>query len=528
MSEALTSKSGAACASHTSFDGGVASHGTLAKSQQCLADSYGQLADGTKYAEGGSTITRWSGAGLTSTVLDQESSSNSESPALNGSRVTKAEERHFSEHTSSAPCPTLAAVAQHQTQFYSFLPYVNCYPQYSQQAIFGCGRGEACAGNSEHSHASLGDSKRDLVQHWLKRPARLQVLATEFQNFSHCEGQNEYNIWYGRHLTDRYSRPSHLDREPALYRCNPELDAGYTAADTQPGNSEAFFCAFFAKGCCTKGNECRYKHRVPTLEDECKLEWSRDIFGRERHRDHRDDMGGAGSFNHECKTLFVGGLQIDPMAEDGIQNLEKFLWESFGTWGDVEAVRVIPKKLIGFVTYAYRVQAEFAKVAMADQNFGKHGSLLSVKWAHQDGNDKRKCPNADHSKKQKLEGMAGPAPQLRPEQEEEFVQQALQSYCSAWQAYWESLCVREIPAQEKQLNQQNHELAAPWTAVPPQCRMMDERQNSCMLGDTVCPLPSEEESVGNADTQRLLNVLNRVEGLSTADFLKAGVTGCCD
>lgn len=391
-------------------------------------------------------------------------------------------------------------------------PPIGCYgQQISQASLSG---GQAGGATIEPDPPPLCDSKRELVQQWLKRPARRQVLDTEVESISHFEGQNEYNIWYGRHLTDRYNRPSHLDRDAALYRCDPELDAGYTAADTHPGSSEAYFCAFFAKGCCTKGSECRYKHRIPTLEDECTLEWSRDIFGRERHRDHRDDMSGAGSFNHECRTLFVGGLQIDPTEEDGIQSLERFLWDTFGAWGDVESVRVIPKKLIGFVTFAYRVQAEFAKVAMADQNFGKHGSLLSVKWAHQDGNLKRKNESEELSKRLKMVRPGQPSLSNQTQQsEEETVRQTLKSYCSAWQAYWAAVCERDKLACDTPLNQQHDSL--------PHVSMHGGPQDS--YGASVSPRLREESSIRDEETQRLLNALSRVEGLSTTDFLEAGV-----
>lgn len=397
----------------------------------------------------------------------------------------------------------------------------NC-PQLAEQAL---GKGKTMSIDPDNVLFQLCDCKRELVQQWLTRPARCQALASDVENISHWEGHNEYNIWYGRHLTDRYNRPSHLDREAALYRCDPELDAGYTVADTQPGNSEAYFCAFFAKGCCTKGSLCRYKHRIPTLQDECSLEWSRDVFGRERHRDHRDDMGGAGSFNHECKTLFVGGLQVDPLEEDGIQGLEKFLWETFGVWGDVQSVRVIPKKLIGFVTFAYRVQAEFAKVAMADQNFGKRGPLLSVKWAHQDGNASRNSANGEQNKKQKTGGIDVPPQRRQTEvREEDVVLQALDSYCSAWQAYWAALCEADKPTHDSPLNQQQ-ELFAPSAHLrtfPPQCTALGWEPTSSGLGDAVSPWPREEASTGCDNAQRLLSVLNRVDGLSASDFLKAG------
>ena len=420
------------------------------------------------------------------------------------------------------------------------LSYAEFYAQYAAQlAAYSNQRGQH-GSPGEGELPQLCDSKRELVQQWLTRPARRQAEATELENTCHLEGQNEYNIWYGRHLTDRHSRTSHLDREAALYRCDPELDSGYTLADTQPGSSEGYFCAFFAKGCCTKGSECRYKHRIPTLEDESTLEWSRDIFGRERHRDHRDDMGGAGSFNHECKTLFVGGLQVDPKEEDGLRALEAFLWKSFGVWGDLVSVRVIPKKLIGFVSYAYRVQAEFAKVAMADQNFGKYGSLLTVKWAHQDGNAKRKNESEEITKKLKTgdEGRCvQPNNEVSRGTEEEVVRQTLESYCSAWQNYWAN--VYGGGEEQKQTTQVESASSQPYQRNTASVQMPNflstfnkleetQRRQGVLAGGGGGQWPNEQTQDSEESVQRLANVLNRVEGLSTADFLNAALVGAPD
>lgn len=527
MSEALATSKAACNSSNISHNVGVSDSvpaSVMSEAQRDQVRSYGCATDIAELDKAAPTATGLAGPDSL-TDQDVQISSVTNLPTLTGPTVVaQPAEVASSESGFVEPSSSCTSVPPLQPSCQSLLPYVNSCAQYAQQVAIWCGKGQPNANESEDTPTPLCNSKRELVQRWLTRPARRQALASEAQEFSHCEGQNEYNIWYGRHLTDRYSRPSHTDRDAAPYRCDPELDAGYTAADTQPGNSEAYFCAFFAKGCCTKGSECRYKHRIPTLEDECTLEWSRDIFGRERHRDHRDDMGGAGSFNHECRTLFVGGLQIDPLEEDGIQNLEKFLWESFGAWGDVQAVRVIPKKLIGFVTFAYRVQAEFAKVAMADQNFGKHGSLLSVKWAHQDGNAKRKNTNEEQSKKLKLEGIKGAAPQKQPEQkEEDVVRQTLNSYCSAWQAYWAALCMEGKPDNDGPLNQQHAMPLADWSTYSQSLGMLVGQENSCGFGDAGVQFQSKEDNAENPDAQRLLNVLNRVEGLSTADFLKAGV-----
>lgn len=517
--------SGAGCPADRVGAPDIMTDNTPEELQRGQAPSSGCVAASKASDETATTMTSGAGSGPFYTVQGLLNSSTVDAltyAELRGSKHGKPAS------SSSGVLPSRTARLQIEPICRGATEYVDCCPQFAEQAARWHGQGKAMCIEPENNLLPLRDSKRELVQQWLTRPARCQALASDIENISHWEGHNEYNIWYGRHLTDRYNRPSHLDREAAVYRCDPELDAGYTAADTQPGNSEAYFCAFFAKGCCTKGSVCRYKHRVPTLQDECSLEWSRDVFGRERHRDHRDDMGGAGSFNHECKTLFVGGLQVDPLEEDGIQGLEKFLWETFGVWGDVQNVRVIPKKLIGFVTFAYRVQAEFAKVAMADQNFGKHGPLLSVKWAHQDGNASRNNANGEQNKKQKIGGIDAPPQRRQTElRDDDVVLQALGSYCSAWQAYWAALCEADKPTHGSPLNQQ-HERVAPSAQLPsfpPQCTTLGWEHNSPGFGDAVSPWPNEEGNIGCDNAQRLLSVLNRVEGLSTSDFLKAGGLG---
>ena len=38
------------------------------------------------------------------------------------------------------------------------------------------------------------------------------------------------------------------------------------------------------------------------------LDTFHDVFGREKHREDKDDMSGVGSFNREGRTLYIGGL----------------------------------------------------------------------------------------------------------------------------------------------------------------------------------------------------------------------------
>ena len=94
-------------------------------------------------------------------------------------------------------------------------------------------------------------------------------------------------------------------RMPALHRCKPDEDSGYTKADALEKAGSTYFCVYFARGCCTEGVNCRYYHHVPTHED-CLRENDnlRDVFGRSRHDKHKEDMTGIGSFNKECRTIF--------------------------------------------------------------------------------------------------------------------------------------------------------------------------------------------------------------------------------
>jgi hypothetical protein len=81
-----------------------------------------------------------------------------------------------------------------------------------------------------------------------------------------------------------------------------EKDAGATRADSTLSSKEAankkdkrYFCVHFAHGVCAKGSECKYYHRIPTLEDDARCDELFDCFGRQRHNKHRDDMTGTAS-----------------------------------------------------------------------------------------------------------------------------------------------------------------------------------------------------------------------------------------
>ena len=107
------------------------------------------------------------------------------------------------------------------------------------------------------------------------------------------------------------------------------------------------------------GYDCMFLHHLPTGVDDANNGMLHDIFGREKHRADREDNGGTGSYMRLSRTLFVyyGGA-----AEWGGDRLRELLGKSFGEWGPVEDIHVVPSKCIGFVRYKFRASAEFAKV----------------------------------------------------------------------------------------------------------------------------------------------------------------------
>ena len=222
--------------------------------------------------------------------------------------------------------------------------------------------------------------KENQVKEWMKRPARQQVSDTR-RDTAYIEGNYDYNIWFDKYLTDRKEEKEKI---PAMFRCNPLLDTGYTKADMQEKEGGAFFCLYFAKGCCSEGVNCRYYHRVPTLLDSDKIENLRDVFGRSRFATHRNDMGGVGTFTKECRTLYVSDIKMIDCANP-VKEMVRVLYENFSPWGEIEDINYIPTKGICFIRYSHRIFAEFAKEAMMDQSLVGE-EILVVKWAYDDPN----------------------------------------------------------------------------------------------------------------------------------------------
>ncbi|KAG9713241.1 pre-mRNA-splicing factor cwc2, partial [Aureobasidium melanogenum] len=211
-----------------------------------------------------------------------------------------------------------------------------------------------------------------------RRPARVQQEG--FQSERPAQTGTIFNIWYnkwsGGDREDAYS-----SKTQAKGRCNVATDSGYTKADSIPGS---YFCLFFARGLCPKGQDCEYLHRLPNsrIEKEGGLgdifPSNVDCFGRDKFSDYRDDMGGVGSFMRVNRTLYVGRIHTS-------DDIEEVVARHFQEWGQIERVRVLPARGVAFVTYVHLANAEFAKEAMAHQPLDNN-ETLNVRWATVDPN----------------------------------------------------------------------------------------------------------------------------------------------
>lgn len=115
-----------------------------------------------------------------------------------------------------------------------------------------------------------------------KRPARPQIDPALVKSTPPPQTGTVFNIWYnkwsGGDREDKYLSQTH-----AAGRCNVAQDSGFTRADSVAGS---YFCLFFARGVCPKGQECEFLHRLPGIHD--LFNPNVDCFGRDKFSDYRD------------------------------------------------------------------------------------------------------------------------------------------------------------------------------------------------------------------------------------------------
>jgi hypothetical protein len=251
---------------------------------------------------------------------------------------------------------------------------------------------------AKHAKYSHLLSPSDWLQgkNYLKRPARKQIEKPYIKEFAYKQGDEEYNIWFDKYLNDYIVR----QRTPASTRCDPEKDIGYTKADLfEPETS--YWCLHFVRGCCAEGANCSFFHHLPSLQECKKIAPIKDIFGRSRHATQRDDMGGIGCFQKECKTIVVGDLKIPP-GTDPVEQLNEMLWRHFSLWGKIEDIMLIPAKCLAFIRFYHRCYAEIAKEAMSNQSLD-FDEMISIKWTNEDPNPNKESLYSENWHRKQLQ-----------------------------------------------------------------------------------------------------------------------------
>lgn len=262
---------------------------------------------------------------------------------------------------------------------------------------------------------------KEKLKDWMKRPARVQISSDQLNNTSYIEGQYEYNIWYDKYLTDRRENK---DLIASAYKCELELDTGYTLLDKQ--SSSGYFCVYFAKGSCSFGSKCKYFHRVPTIEECQSIENIKDIFGRTRFATTKLDNGGVGIFTKEIRTLYLTNLKLIKSTSDKAKNMINQVFNQFGC---VEDVKLFLEKAFCFVKFSHRCQAEFAKEAMVGQKiFGD--DVLVIKWAVEEMMDKEYVKEENKYEKDKFtNALISKLNVLKNEKKKEIVNSKSLSQC---------------------------------------------------------------------------------------------------
>ena len=235
-----------------------------------------------------------------------------------------------------------------------------------------------------------------------RRPARPQVDPSTRTSEPPPQTGTIFNIWYNK-WSGGDREDSYLSKTAAKHRCDVAKDSGYTRADKVTGS---YFCLFFAKGECPRGQDCEYLHRLPGIFD--TFNPNVDCFGRDKHSDYRDDMGGVGSFMRQNRTLYVGRIHVT-------DDIEEVMARHFAEWGQVDRIRCLTARGVAFVTYTNEANSQFAKEAMAHQALD-HSEILNVRWATVDPN-----PAAQKREARAIEEQAAEA--VRKALPDEFVKE---------------------------------------------------------------------------------------------------------
>jgi pre-mRNA-splicing factor RBM22/SLT11 len=170
--------------------------------------------------------------------------------------------------------------------------------------------------------------------------------------------------------------------------------------------NEAKLCSFFAKGECTRGDECPYRHEMPRDKDDPLLKQNiKDRFfgtndpvaakllgklanrnaleGKdeesniEGHIDVKNTLALNPPEDQSITTLFISGIEQGTSDED--------LRQVFSSLGALKSLRLFAEKGIAFIEYISRTSAETAIMSLSLKAPIVNGRVLRVSWSRPRG-----------------------------------------------------------------------------------------------------------------------------------------------
>jgi pre-mRNA-splicing factor RBM22/SLT11 len=170
--------------------------------------------------------------------------------------------------------------------------------------------------------------------------------------------------------------------------------------------NEAKLCSFFAKGECTRGDECPYRHEMPRDKDDPllkqnikdryfgtndpvaakllgKLASRHPLEGKdeestiESHIEVKNTIALNPPEDQSITTLYISGIEQHTRDED--------LRQVFSSLGALKSIRLFAEKGIAFIEYISRASAETAVMSLSLNAPIVNGRILRVSWSRPRG-----------------------------------------------------------------------------------------------------------------------------------------------
>lgn len=139
-------------------------------------------------------------------------------------------------------------------------------------------------------------------------------------------------------------------------------------------------CSFYARGMCTRGNACPYRHEMPTSEDDPlakqnitdRFNGKNDPVAEKILKNSKPSEQLVPPENPNIRTLYIGNLDSTITKKD----LENRLYSH----GEIISLKINPRDMSAIVEYSKREDAERAVTALY-KNLSINGKELNVAWS---------------------------------------------------------------------------------------------------------------------------------------------------